>query len=175
MLGSQIGEDNSEDLSKEEYELKQSYHNFFRLFLQQLFTKRMCSHYLWIVVHGPWSVVWVYQIVPLCVLFRWFHQAGFIKNFGVEHLCKHALGESCKGGAIRVEDDAFDVDADDVVHDDSDVEEGEDDFDDSDEPTSIGANSRLFQILKFSKSAKFVPQVESDGSVMVLLWLAWLP
>ena len=135
----------------------------------------MCSHYLWIVVHGPWSVVWVYQIVPLCVLFRWFHQAGFIKNFGVEHLCKHALGESCKGGAIRVEDDAFDVDADDVVHDDSDVEEGEDDFDDSDEPTSIGANSRLFQILKFSKSAKYVPQVESDGSVMILLWLAWLP
>lgn len=75
-----------------------------------------------------------------------------------------------------MENDAFDVDADvelRIVHDDSDVEEGEDDFDDSDEPTSIGANSRLFQILKFSKSAKYVPQVESDGSVMILLWLAW--
>ena len=105
----------------------------------------MCSHYLWIVVNGPWSVVWVYQIVPLCILSRWLHQAGFIKIFGVEHLCKHALGESCEGGAICVEDDASDVDADvafRIGHDEDDEEEGEEeeDPDKSGESTRVGAN-----------------------------------
>ena len=76
--------------------------------------------HLWIVVH---LVLWVYKIVPLCVLSRWLHQ---ITNFGVEHLSKHALGESCEGGAIRAEDDAFDVDADvelRIGHDDNNEEE----------------------------------------------------